>query len=38
MKYEFPGNFLWGVATAAQQIEGGVNEGGRGLCFLRDFV
>jgi beta-glucosidase len=26
---EFPPNFLWGCATAAYQIEGAVNEGGR---------
>jgi len=26
----FPSNFLWGSATAAYQIEGGVSEGGRG--------
>ena len=31
MKYEFPKDFIWGVATAAQQIEGGMTEGGRGL-------
>lgn len=24
-------NFLWGGATAANQYEGGYNEGGRGL-------
>jgi len=30
MKYEFPNDFLWGVATAAAQIEGGAAEGGRG--------
>lgn len=28
---EFPKNFLWGGATAANQIEGGHNKGGKGL-------
>jgi len=32
MQKEFPKNFLWGGATAACQIEGGYNEGGRGLA------
>ena len=27
----FPKNFLWGGATAANQFEGGINEGGKGL-------
>lgn len=31
MKYQFPENFMWGVATAAQQIEGAYQEDGRGL-------
>jgi len=26
----FPQDFIWGAATAAYQIEGAVNEGGRG--------
>ena len=30
MKYEFSENFVWGVATAAQQIEGAAFEDGRG--------
>lgn len=28
----FPQGFLWGGATAANQYEGGYNEGGRGLA------
>ena len=28
----FPENFLWGGATAANQCEGGFNEGGKGLA------
>lgn len=28
---KFPDNFLWGGATAANQVEGGYNKGGRGL-------
>ena len=27
----FPKSFLWGGATAASQVEGGYNEGGKGL-------
>ncbi|MCE4049230.1 MULTISPECIES: 6-phospho-beta-glucosidase [Bacillaceae] len=30
-KLNFPENFLWGGATAANQLEGGYNEGGKGL-------
>jgi len=29
--YEFPKNFLWGGATAANQLEGGFDQDGRGL-------
>lgn len=32
----FPSDFLWGGATAANQIEGGFDQGGRGLA-TRDF-
>lgn len=28
----FPKDFLWGGATAANQFEGGWNEGGKGVC------
>ncbi|MBV8864938.1 MAG: family 1 glycosylhydrolase, partial [Acidobacteriaceae bacterium] len=28
--YKFPSSFRWGCATAAYQIEGGAQEGGRG--------
>lgn len=31
-KKTFPENFLWGGATAANQFEGGWNEGGKGWC------
>jgi beta-glucosidase len=30
MSRQFPSDFLWGTATASYQIEGAVNEGGRG--------
>ena len=28
----FPAGFLWGASTAANQYEGGWNEGGRGMA------
>ncbi len=31
VKKTFPKNFLWGGATAANQLEGGWNQGGKGL-------
>ena len=31
MKTGFPKDFLWGGATAASQVEGGFNQGGKGL-------
>jgi 6-phospho-beta-glucosidase len=37
MKNNFPKEFLWGGATAANQYEGGYREGGRGLA-TSDFM
>ena len=31
---KFPKGFLWGGATAANQIEGGYNEAARGYLYL----
>lgn len=33
----FPDDFLWGAATAAYQVEGGVKEGGRGASIWDTF-
>ena len=38
MKYEFPKDFVWGTATAAQQIEGAALEDGRGLSIWDVFA
>ena len=31
INYKFPETFLWGGATAANQLEGGADEGGKGV-------
>lgn len=32
--FEFPKDFLWGASSAAWQVEGGANEGGRGESII----
>ncbi|GAB9470946.1 Beta-galactosidase [Globisporangium polare] len=36
-RLQFPEDFAWGVSTAAYQIEGATNEGGRGDCMWDAF-
>jgi beta-glucosidase len=36
-KLDFPGDFLWGTATASYQVEGAAFEGGRGECIWDTF-
>ncbi|MFP7295832.1 glycoside hydrolase family 1 protein [Neobacillus niacini] len=38
LKTKFPENFLWGGATAANQIEGGSDEGGKGLSVADVYI
>ena len=37
---DFPKNFMWGGAFAANQMEGAYQEGGKGLCLadINEFV
>jgi beta-glucosidase len=37
-RLDLPDDFAWGVATAAYQIEGAVDEGGRGPSIWDTFV
>ena len=34
MQNQFPNNFLWGASTAANQVEGGWNEDGKGISVI----
>ena len=34
----FPENFVWGAATAAYQVEGAVQEDGRGLSIWEPYA
>jgi len=36
-KLNFPGDFIWGTATASYQVEGAGHEGGRGECIWDTF-
>ncbi|MCL2761891.1 MAG: GH1 family beta-glucosidase [Treponema sp.] len=37
-KYTFPGDFVWGSATASYQVEGAIREGGRGESIWDTFA
>jgi beta-glucosidase len=36
-RLDFPGDFVWGTATASYQVEGAGHEGGRGECIWDTF-